>query len=181
MHNSTLTKLAAWILVTTSFVTLAHAQEDDYDWITWYREQGFGGFVYSVDCYSVGPDGSMIRDEPLPVGAERWLECSTAKSATYMSTSFTNMGAEYCALGQIADFKTGGDDRLTIEVVSQSMTSPWTLRATSATGEALGVSRADGPLGSSMWPAWVDAHYNVINIVPSDPNRSCDNVFNIDL
>lgn len=153
---------------------------DPNDFVDNARHDGFGQWTYATRCASVGRDGSVITQEPLPVNSERWLECTTDGSPVRVASMGRDArGQVHCFLGELDEAKAGGDPLLNVEITSKDRTGPWTLRGTSRFGDAFTVSTTSGDTGR-VWPLWITGWYRTVQVVPELPGTSCsDELFGL--
>jgi hypothetical protein len=121
---------------------------------------------FAVACRSLGADGSLVVEGPLPAGAGCSLQCETERlrrQATQLVLSSTNQ--LFCVLDEMDSFGAGGDERLQLSLGSTPANEPWGL-AGSRSGEPVTIEKVVA-LGASAWPVWVEAHYGVVSIVPN--------------
>jgi hypothetical protein len=146
---------------------------DDDEALAFVKNNGFGAIVFAVTCVSKATDGSTIDGDSLPVGGGRWLECSTAESASRSAMSvLSSKEEEWCAFGQVSAFHPGGDSRLTITVTSTPSDAPWTLTATHD-GDPIQITRVEAS-GAMTWPLWVNATYSTTELAHATPGKSCE-------
>jgi hypothetical protein len=145
--------------------------------LAYVAQNGFGAFVYAVDCVSK-KDGEPTQDgEPLTVGDGRWIECTTAATARRATFGILSSASEpWCALGEATSSKGDGDPRLVVTITASPDDGPWTLRADHA-GDAIAIARIAGPGGATAWPIWIDATYATKSMKRAIDGASCDDVF----
>lgn len=142
-------------------------------------DNGFESFIFAQTCRSVGDDGSVIDVEPLPVGNGRHLECETEPARLLQTIdTLSSTGERFCAIGQVVSVTGGGDDRLSVSVVSTPDGGPWSLLGTRE-GEEITISRVTGPGGGTAFPLIADAIFDVFDIQPNPDALLCDQVFGL--
>ena len=166
-------------LVTTMFASLASAQSADED-VRWVEEHGFDATLFMERCLSVDAYGQQVTSEPLPVGGGWKIECSGYNSTGSSVIEIQGRdNAFYCVLGELDDLDVGGDERLSIRITDAGEHGPAQLEATSR--EPLNIYTVAAFGGARVWPLWLTAHYDTIDVV-RDPldGRSCAQIFRVD-
>lgn len=160
-----------------AFGGTALAQELDVD-LQFALDNGFESFLFAQTCLSVGEDGSVIEGDPVPVGGGRQLECETAPIFYLQAIDVqASTGEPFCALGQMSSYFADGDSRLSVNVESAPDGAPWVLVGTSF--EEISVGTVAGFAGGVVWPLWVDARFDVIELSPNPARELCDDVFGL--
>jgi hypothetical protein len=88
-------------------------------------------------------------------------------------------GERYCGLGERSDDVPEGDKRLAIEVTARPDDGPWTVRATSRSGESFDVT-AVSFFGTQMTPIWLSTTYKTLRVEPEREGMTCDQLFGLE-
>ena len=150
--------------------------------LVFIQEDGFQTTFFVQDCRSLGDDGSIIEAPidggALPVGGGFRLECSLERLPSRATTDVLSASDEpWCALGELESYEPGGDERLTISIVTPPDVSPAILIGTRE-GEAVEIQPA-AAFGALVWPLWIEATYDVNEVAPAQQGLLCDQVFGL--
>lgn len=144
-------------------------------------EDGFETTYFAVHCSALGEDGSEIDGDTvteLPVGGGFILQCNLdglpSRSATDV---LSEVDEPWCALGELLSFTTGGDERLSITLVSPPDSPSPTLIATRE-GEPITLQLASA-FGAPLWPVWLVTSYDVVEVARAEQGKICDEVFQL--
>lgn len=153
----------------------AQGAEDQSDM---YWQYGLTQEVFTPYCRSIGTDGTIFAGEAgaegitLPVGPDRWLECTTSTSASFATVPIVGPNSQpHCVLAKINGFTIKGDPDLAAQVTVQNETGPWVLTATSIIG-AYDVKPTY--LLLPTWPLWIVGTYTTVSIEPQVAGSSCN-------
>jgi hypothetical protein len=106
------------------------------------------------------------------------LECNLDRLPSRSATDVLSAADEpWCALGELRSFRTGGDERLTIVLVSPPDSPSPTLIATRE-GEPITLQLASA-FGAPLWPVWLVTSYDVVEVARSERGKICDEVFEL--
>jgi hypothetical protein len=172
--------VTAITIVTMLFSFTARAQTSDDEDIAWIEENGFASILFMARCVSIHTWGYVVSTAPLPVGGDWQIACTSHAATAWATTSVqATDGSIHCVLGERAQLSPGGDSRLWIEVLDEGDNQPAQLAATSAT--PISISPATAFDVAQVWPLWLNAHYDTVDVVP-DPldGSSCAHVFGLD-
>jgi hypothetical protein len=144
-------------------------------------QDGFETTYFSVHCSAIGEDGTEIDGDTvteLPVGGGFVLECRLDRFPSRATTDVLSAANEpWCALGELTDFGTGGDERLTITLASPP-DSPSPLLVATREGEPINLEQAS-VFGAPLWPVWLVAGYDVNELARAQRGKICDEVFGL--
>jgi hypothetical protein len=144
-------------------------------------QDGFQTTYFALDCRSIADDGSVIEGASsgaLPVGGGHTLECSLERFPSRATTDVLSVSNEpWCALGELTSYQSGGDDRLMITIATPPDVAPATLIGTHEGGE-ISVALASA-FGGRLWPLWIEASYDVVQLARAEPGKICDQVFEL--
>jgi hypothetical protein len=149
--------------------------------LVFIQEDGFQTTYFALDCRSLAEDGSSIdgaTNTALPVDGGYTLECSIERFPSRATTNLVSAANEvWCALGELTSYEPGGDDRLTITIVTPPDVAPATLIAT-RDGEENSLAQAT-VFGSRIWPLWIEASYDVVDLARAEQGKTCDQSFGL--
>src|SRR5690606_14474497 len=134
-------------------------------------EDGFQTNWFVSECRSLGEDGSIIEPAEggtLPVGGGFILECRLEQFPSRATTDvLSTLDERWCALGELFSYQPGGDDRLSIDIVTPPDVSPAVLIARRE-GEPIELAQA-AAFGALVWPLWIESSYDVNQVSPAEP------------
>jgi hypothetical protein len=149
--------------------------------LVFIEQDGFQTTYFALDCRSIAKDGSVIDGAPnaaLLVGGGRTLECNLERFPSRAATDVLSAANEpWCVLGELQSYESGGDDRLTITIATSPDVAPARLIGT-RDGEEVSVMQA-AAFGGRLWPLWIDAFYDVIELARAEQGKTCDQVFGL--
>jgi len=148
---------------------------DDED-LRAFKRNGFDSLIFADTCVSKKDGEATIEQEPLPVGAGRWLECTTSRnpSSWYMKVeSITN--DPWCVYGTMTSSHTWADAALKVSVTSSPDDSAWTLMATHE-GPEISISRVEAAGLGLAWPLGLDVKYTTTEMKHNPENALCDSL-----
>jgi hypothetical protein len=149
--------------------------------LVFIREDGFQTTYFALDCRSLAEDGSSIdgaTTSALPVGGGHTLECTLERFPNRATTDVLSAANEpWCALGELQSYRSGGDDRLTISIATEPDVAPAILTARHP-GEEILVAQA-AAFGGRLWPLWIEASYDVVELARAQPGKICDQIFEL--
>lgn len=140
-----------------------------------FATSGMGSIKFMTCVSKAEGEPDIVSATKLPVGNGRYLECATdyespLAPATSKMELASSTGAPYCFTGSAKEYRTGGDPRLTIELVRSPATGPWVLKVTSK--EAWEVERVRGGWGAA-WPVWLEINYTPHDLQPLRRGDTC--------
>jgi hypothetical protein len=163
---------------------LSNAADDDAgapldEDLQYFKDNGFGAIVYAIACVSKTDNGPDVTGDTLPVGAGRWLECTTGPRVSVSTMEvMSSQNEPWCVLGSLATYTATGDPRLVVAVASSPSDGAWTLKATHD-GDSIDITPIPGPFGATAWPIWMTATYATTQMQPAGSAASCDAAFGL--
>jgi hypothetical protein len=138
-------------------------------------------------CVSVGSDGSIIEPnwnpdtesfDPIPVGGDRWLECSTFEHNPQQTFDYTTLDeSRWCMLGNLGAISiswTGPG--LKAEVVRSPENDRFLVTATADTPMEVAPGRMFGGL---TWPIQIMARYTIARTELVEREIACDDYYGL--